>query len=248
MIASFFYHYGANRNVKIFIGSDDSETRKEFSELCGNKKIKQFSVNTNAENPASSNTGATTQPLITVGMLERLNGDEKGDAIVSVRGYEPIWTVFTPSYELKKTYFPEGKAAIGKREAVLFEKEKYVFDISGESGQSMEDKINEVIEEREAEKAEMLEKDKERRVAELTKKWDDVEAELQRVVDNVCNYLDGTDEKALRQASYENKARLLLMITENYQRSIADEIRVAADKIQLELLPKMKEYQEQAKR
>lgn len=237
-----------NCNVKIFIGSDDSETRKEFSELCGNKKIKQFSVNTNAENPASSNTGATTQPLITVGMLERLNGDEKGDAIVSVRGYEPIWTVFTPSYELKKVYFPEGKAAIGKREAVLFEKEKYVFDISGESGQSMEDKINEVIEEREAEKAEMLEKDKERRVAELTKKWDDVEAELQRVVDNVCHYLDGTDEKALRQASYENKARLLLMITENYQRSIADEIRVAADKIQLELLPKMKEYQEQAKR
>ena len=237
-----------NCNVKIFIGSDDSETRKEFSELCGNKKIKQFSVNTNAENPASSNTGATTQPLITVGMLERLNGDEKGDAIVSVRGYEPIWTVFTPSYELKKVYFPEGKAAIGKREAVLFEKEKYVFDISGESGQSMEDKINEAIEEREAEKAEMLEKDKERRVAELTKKWDDVEAELQRVVDNVCHYLDGTDEKALRQASYENKARLLLMITENYQRSIADEIRVAADKIQLELLPKMKEYQEQAKR
>lgn len=98
-----------NCNVKIFIGSDDSETRKEFSELCGNKKIKQFSVNTNAENPASSNTGATTQPLITVGMLERLNGDEKGDAIVSVRGYEPIWTVFTPSYELKKVYFPEGK-------------------------------------------------------------------------------------------------------------------------------------------
>ena len=88
----------------------------------------------------------------------------------------------------------------------------------------------------------------ERRVAELTKKWDDVEAELQRVVDNVCHYLDGTDEKALRQASYENKARLLLMITENYQRSIADEIRVAADKIQLELLPKMKEYQEKAKR
>ena len=40
----------------------------------------------------------------------------------------------------------------------------------------------------------------------------------------------------------------LLMITENYQRSIADEIRVAADKIQLELLPKMKEFQEQAKR
>lgn len=72
-------------------------------------------------------------------MLERLNGDEKGDAIVSVRGYEPIWTVFTPSYELKKVYFPEGKAAIGKREAVLFEKENYVFDITGDIGQKIED-------------------------------------------------------------------------------------------------------------
>ena len=58
-----------NCNVKIFIGSDDAETRKEFSELCGQKKVKNFSVNTSAENPASSNTGATNQPLITVGML-----------------------------------------------------------------------------------------------------------------------------------------------------------------------------------
>lgn len=248
-VASFFlfvYPYGTNRNVKIFIGSDDSETRKEFSELCGQKKIKQFSVNTNAENPASSSTGATLQPLISVGMLERLNGDEKGDAIVSVRGYEPIWTVFTPSYELKKVYFPEGKAAIGKREAVLFEKENYVFDITGDIGQKIEDKISELIEEQEAEEARADENDKAKRVAKLTKQWDDVEAELQRVVDNICVYLDGKDEKAVRQAAYEHKVRLLLAITEHYNRSIANEIRVAADKIQLELLPRMKEYQEQA--
>ena len=235
-----------NCNVKIFIGSDDSETRKEFSELCGQKKIKQFSVNTNAENPASSNTGATLQPLISVGMLERLNGDEKGDAIVSVRGYEPIWTVFTPSYELKKVYFPEGKAAIGKREAVLFEKENYVFDITGDIGQKIEDKLSELIEEQEAEEARADENDKAKRVAKLTEQWDDVEAELQRVVDNICVYLDGKDEKAVRQAAYEHKVRLLLGITEHYNRSIANEIRVAADKIQLELLPRMKEYQEQA--
>ena len=164
----------------------------------------------------------------------QLNGDEKGDAIVSVRGYEPIWTVFTPSYELKKVYFPEGKAAIGKREAVLFEKENYVFDITGDIGQKIEDKISELIEEQEAEEARADENDKAKRVARLTKQWDDVEAELQRVVDNICVYLDGKDEKAVRQAAYE------------YNRSIANEIRVAADKIQLELLPRMKEYQEQA--
>ena len=140
MIASFFYHYGANRNIKIFIGSDDPDTRKEFSELCGQKKVKNFSVNTSAENPASSNTGASNQPLITPGMLERLNGDEKGDAIVSVRGYEPIWTRFTPSYELKDVYFAAGKADIGKREARLFDKSRYVFDILGGSRAEEEEK------------------------------------------------------------------------------------------------------------
>ena len=237
-----------NCNVKIFIGSDDSETRKEFSELCGQKKIKQFSVNTNADNPASSNTGATLQPLISVGMLERLNGDEKGDAIVSVRGYEPIWTVFTPSYELKKVYFPEGKAAIGKREAVLFEKENYVFDITGDIGQKIEDKISELIEEQEAEEAKADENDKAKRIAEADVAWDKVAAEINAEVDRICAYLDGRDTKALKQAAWENKAGLLLMITEHYEMSVANKMRLAADRIQLKLLPKMKQIQEQAKR
>ena len=232
--------------MKIFIGSDDSETRKEFSELCGQKKIKQFSVNTNADNPASSNTGATLQPLISVGMLERLNGDEKGDAIVSVRGYEPIWTVFTPSYELKKVYFPEGKAAIGKREAVLFEKENYVFDITGDVGQKIEDKISELIEERE-EKAMQNEESREQDIAEADKKWDKVADEINAVVRDICKYLDGKDEKALKQAAWEKKASLLLAITENYEMSIANKMRLAADRIQLKLLPEMKKIQEQAK-
>ena len=235
-----------NCNVKIFIGSDDSETRKEFSELCGQKKIKQFSVNTNVDNPASSSTGATTQPLITVGMLERLNGDEKGDAIVSVRGYEPIWSHFTPSYELKKVYFPEGKAEIGKREAVLFEKNKYVFDITGDVGQKIEDKISELIEERE-EKAMQNEESKEQDIAEADKKWDKVADEINAVVRDICKYLDGKDEKALKQAAWEKKASLLLAITENYEMSIANKMRLAADRIQLKLLPEMKKIQEQAK-
>ena len=143
-----------NCNIKIFIGSDDPDTRKEFSELCGQKKVKNFSVNTSAENPASSNTGASNQPLITVGMLERLNGDEKGDAIVSVRGYEPIWTRFTPSYELKDVYFAAGKADISKREARLFDKSQYVFGILGGSQAEEEEKQLDAIEHREREQAE----------------------------------------------------------------------------------------------
>lgn len=62
-------------------------------------------------------------------------------------------------------------------------------------GQKIEDKLSELIEEQEAEEARADENDKAKRVEKLTKQWDDVEAELQRVVDNICVYLDGKDEK-----------------------------------------------------
>lgn len=65
-------------------------------------------------------------------------------------------------------YFPEGKAEIGKREAVLFEKNKYVFDITGDVGQKIEDKISELIEERE-EKAMQNEESKEQDIARADK-------------------------------------------------------------------------------
>lgn len=235
-----------NCNVKIFIGSDDPDTRKEFSELCGQKKIKNFSVNTNAENPASSNTGASNQPLITVGMLERLNGNEKGDAIVSVRGYEPIWTIFTPSFELKNLYFKEGKASIGKREAVLFEKENYVFDIYGENVQSEVDKMLDAIEEREAAESEQ-EETRQESLKELDVKWqsivDDIDLKLQKFVE----MLKGKDSKAVLEASIGTKATLLYAIMENYDKPRARKIQEMADYIS-EKLPKLKELQDQAKK
>ena len=67
------------------------------------------------------------------------------------------------------------------------------------------------------------------------------------VVRDICKYLDGKDEKALKQAAWEKKASLLLAITENYEMSIANKMRLAADRIQLKLLPEMKKIQEQAK-
>lgn len=216
-----------NCNVKIFIGSDDSETRKEFSELCGQKKIKNFSVNTNAENPASSNTGASNQPLITVGMLERLNGDEKGDAIVSVRGYEPIWTVFTPSYELKKIYFKEGKADISKREAVLFDKSEYVFDIDSK-GQSIEDKLLDAIEEADY-KVEKMEEDKALKLEELDRKWLAINDEIHKKLNDFVAILSGRDSKTVLSLALENKALFLYNIMDEYNQSEAFRIRNMAD-------------------
>lgn len=234
-----------NCNVKIFIGSDDAETRREFSELCGQKKIKNFSVNTSTEANATSNTGASNQPLITVGMLERLNGDEKGDAIVSVRGYEPIWAKFTPSYELKVLYFAAGKADLSKRESRLFEKGNYVFDIMGESDET--EKQLEKLERKEQEEQNAEQDERKKRLAELDRQWDEIEKEIVKRVEQCAYHLSGKHARALKAASLENKVPLLYSIMEEYGQSEARRIQSLADYISLEL-PKLADLQEQAKR
>lgn len=235
-----------NCNVKIFIGSDDADTRKEFSELCGQKKVKNFSVNTNAENPASSNTGASNQPLITVGMLERLNGDEKGDAIVSVRGYEPIWTVFTPSYELKDVYFKEGKAAMGKREAVLFDKNEYVFDITSKKGANENERIlAEIMDEENRENAVEIERQK--HLDELDAKWKSIADDIKLKLQEFSNMLNDEDKNAVIKAELDNILPLLMMIEENYIKKPhkVKKIREVADYVKGKL-PELLELQNQA--
>lgn len=235
-----------NCNVKIFIGSDDPETRKEFSELCGQKKIKNFSVNTSAEVNASSNTGASNQPLITVGMLERLNGDEKGDAIVSVRGYEPIWSRFTPSYELKEVYFAAGKADISKREARLFEKREYVFDIVGGSQTREEDKALDAIERREQEQAEQ-EKKKAVSVADLDAQWNAKVQEVHKKVMWAAEALDEQDGMALIKAKLEDKQTLIKLYFEHYEFGPKQRL-IALQKFLEQELPFLLDLQEQAKK
>jgi type IV secretion system protein VirD4 len=217
-----------NCNVKIFIGSDDPETRKEFSELCGNKKIKNFSVNTNAESPASSNTGATNQPLITIGMLERINGDTKGDAIISVRGYGPIWGKFTPSYELKNLYFKEGKADLAKREAVLFDKDYYLFDIRGDTAAKTEDAILDEIERLDNLTDETGTTEKSN-LKKLDEKWEQSISDIQTRICRITELLSIRDGKTLKAASLENKPTLLYALMENYDSSTAKIIKDLAD-------------------
>ena len=237
-----------NCNIKIFIGSDDPDTRKEFSELCGQKKVKNFSVNTSAENLASSNTGASNQPLITVGMLERLNGDEKGDAIVSVRGYEPIWTRFTPSYELKDVYFAAGKADISKREARLFDKSQYVFDILGGSQAEEEEKQLDAIERREREQAEEEQKSLPDFDA-LDKAWKEKVEEIHKKVLKVASALgEEKDANALAEAKLEDKQALIAMLLEEYTDISTQQKLKMLDQYLSEELPKLLELQDMAKK
>lgn len=236
-----------NCNVKIFIGSDDPDTRREFSELCGQKKVKNFSVNTSAENPASSNTGASNQPLITIGMLERLNGNEKGDAIVSVRGYEPIWSRFTPSYELKEVYFAAGKADISKREARLFDKSEYVFDILGGSQKEEEEKQLDAIERREEEQAQE-EKEKIPDFAALDKAWNDKVKEVHERILRVAQMLADEDAKALMETKLEHKQMLIAMLLKEYTDISTQQKLNTLDKYLSKELPKLLELQKQAKK
>ena len=241
----FFYLYGTNRNIKIFIGSDDPDTRKEFSELCGQKKVKNFSVNTSAENPASSNTGASNQPLITIGMLERLNGNDKGDAIVSVRGYEPIWTRFTPSYELKDIYFAAGKADISKRPARLFDKSQYVFDILGGSIKKVEEEQLDMLERREQEE-EQEELKAADEVAKLNAEWKKTADDIEKNVRMAAEFLNEQHGAALIKAPKENKLALVYTFMDEY-----DELSTQLKLKQLaavlnEGLPKLLQLQEKA--
>lgn len=235
----------SNCNIKIFIGSDDPETRREFSELCGQKKIKNFSVNTSTESNATSNTGASNQPLITVGMLERLNGNEKGDAIVSVRGYEPIWTRFTPSYELSGVYFEAGKADISKREARLFEKQEFVFDILGGDLNKEREKIEDEIERRDNELSE-TDKPPVADINELDKLWNEKVKEVHTKILKVCEALMEEEGAALLKAKLEDKLTLIRLYMDGYDQSVRQRLQRLASYLEDEL-PKLLALQEQAK-
>lgn len=221
----------SNCNVKMFVGSDDPETRKEFSELCGMKKIKHVSVNTSAESNASSTSGANTRALITPGMLERLNGNEKGDAVVSVRGYEPIFSHFTPSYKLAANYFPCGKAQEVRREAENFDKEKYVFDIAGKTvKEDTENKI-ELLEE-----AETSEKNNEKSAAE--EKAREYEEEIKKLTEQtrketkgISAYLSSGDLAAFKAMKADSRSEFLRACVKNYPITLAGKLENAAKNI-----------------
>ena len=235
-----------NCNVKIFIGTDDAATRKEFSELCGQRKTKQFSVNTNVEHPASSSTGATLQPLITVGELELLNGNEKGNAIVSVRGYRPIWSHFTPSFELRNLYFPEGKGDSDSRKPRFYDKDSIVYDIMGDEAKPAAKKVGGELRQMDLNDVKTVRENRRKRTEVLDEKWAKIESEINKRVHEVCATLSDEDARDIEEARLDDKAMLLYTLMNHYTDSIAQKMRITADYLQDEALPEMLELQKKA--
>ena len=91
----------SNSNLKIFIGSNDSATLKEWSELCGKIKVRNFSYGSKAQDNAHVNVSAQERPLIHITDLQRLNDppSKMGNAIVLAFGKYPLKSVFTPIFQ-----------------------------------------------------------------------------------------------------------------------------------------------------
>ncbi|MCD8089392.1 MAG: type IV secretory system conjugative DNA transfer family protein [Clostridiales bacterium] len=91
----------SNCGMKMFIGSNDINTCKEFSELCGNMTVQTGSVSgsVSGDKDISYSHQIQQRPLIYPSELQRLNNKEStGNSIIVTFGNYPLKTKFTPSY------------------------------------------------------------------------------------------------------------------------------------------------------
>lgn len=91
----------SNCNIQMWIGSTDLKSAEEFSKRLGNYSIVQRSVGyqTAKSEEISSNSSVKERPLVYPSELQMLNkpGD-MGHTIVTIFGYQPIKSVFTPCF------------------------------------------------------------------------------------------------------------------------------------------------------
>lgn len=91
----------SNCNIQIFIGSTDLKTIEDFSKRCGNYSVvtRNVGYNTVKADDINSNASIKERPLIYPSELQQLNRPGSyGQAIVTVFGYQPIRSFFTPSF------------------------------------------------------------------------------------------------------------------------------------------------------
>lgn len=122
----------SNCGVKMFIGSNDIGTCKEFSELCGNVTVSTRSLSSSMgakEGDMSVSTQLQTRPLIYPSELQKLNNKEStGNAIIVTFGNFPLKTQYTPSY--KCPLYQMGQMDLTDVRSNVFHADKVFYDIS----------------------------------------------------------------------------------------------------------------------
>ena len=117
-----------NCGIKMFIGSNDMQTCKEYSELCGNITIATTSTSSSAHSDTNYSTSYQVRPLIYPSELQRLNhpGDI-GHGIIVTFGNFPLKTYFTPSF--KVPLYQTGEMDNSELEERSFDEGELFYDI-----------------------------------------------------------------------------------------------------------------------
>lgn len=119
-----------NCGVKMFIGSNDIGTCKEFSELCGNITVITKSTSSSDRDTSISTSNQTqVRPLIYPSELQRLNKQgDIGNAIIVTFGNYPLKTFFTPSFKVSQ--YKMGQMDISELSTNFFDENELFYDIS----------------------------------------------------------------------------------------------------------------------
>ena len=121
----------SNCAMKMFIGSNDIGTCKEFSELCGNMTVRTNSTSTglgSKEGDVNVSTQTQVRPLIYPSELQKLNNKvSTGNAIIVTFGNYPLKTKYTPSY--KCPYYKFGQMDLGEIRSHVFRAEAVYYDL-----------------------------------------------------------------------------------------------------------------------
>ncbi len=121
----------SNCGVKMFIGSNDIGTCKEFSELCGNMTVKTTSTSSSVgqkEGDINLSTQTQVRPLIYPSELQKLNNAEStGNSIIVTFGNYPLKTKYTPSYKCK--FYQFGTMDMGELRSHMFKADEVFYDI-----------------------------------------------------------------------------------------------------------------------
>ena len=122
----------SNCGVKMFIGSNDIGTCKEFSELCGNVTVSTRSVSASMgarEGDMNVSTQLQTRPLIYPSELQKLNNKEStGNAIIVTFGNFPLKTKYTPSYQCP--LYQMGQMDLSEVRSNVFHADRVYYDVS----------------------------------------------------------------------------------------------------------------------
>jgi type IV secretory pathway TraG/TraD family ATPase VirD4 len=119
-----------NCGIKMFIGSNDMNTCKEYSELCGNiTVVTSSSSGSVSSNDINLSNQTQVRPLIYPSELQRLNKPGNiGNSIIVTFGNYPLKTYFSPSF--KVPFYQMGKMDTGDLSERYFDENTILYSVS----------------------------------------------------------------------------------------------------------------------